>query len=280
MNIGVIAGGGHFPLLFARAAKAAGHRVYAVAYTGQADPAIESAVDAVAWLNVGQVERLFEFFARHRVSDTVIMGWVRKTVMFSDIQPDATALAFIAGLTETHDDLLLRSFAALLEKNGICVRASTFLLPHILAADGCWTKKRPADGQWADVALGWRIAKEIGRLDVGQCVVVQKGTVLAVEAIEGTDAAIARGGSLGGGDAVVVKVCKPNQDLRFDIPAVGVDTVRSMQGAGATVLALEAGRSVVFDRQEMVDLADAGGISIVALTDGDPRISKRPDKKQ
>lgn len=260
-------------MLFAQAAKAAGHGVYAVAYTGQADPAIEAAADAVVWLNVGQVERLLDFFSRHRVTDTVIMGWVRKTVMFSDIQPDATALAFIAGLTETHDDVLLRGFAALLEKNGLYVRSSTFLLPHILAVEGCWTKKKPAAGQWADIALGWRIAKEIGRLDVGQCVVVQKGSVLAVEAIEGTDAAIARGGSLGGGDAVVVKVCKPGQDLRFDIPAVGVETVKAMASAKATVLVVEAGRAVVFDKAEMVSLADAGDICIVALADGDVRIS-------
>ncbi|MDY6832901.1 MAG: UDP-2,3-diacylglucosamine diphosphatase LpxI [Thermodesulfobacteriota bacterium] len=273
MNIGLIAGGGRFPLLFARAAKTAGHGVYAVAYTGQADPAIQDAVDAAAWLNVGQVERLLEFFSRHQVTDAVIMGWVRKTVMFSDFQPDDTALAFIAGLTETHDDLLLRSFAGLLEENGLRVRASTFLLPHILAGEGCWTKAKPTAGQWSDISLGWRIAKEIGRLDVGQCVVVQKGSVLAVEAIEGTDAAIARGGGLGGGDAVVVKVCKPNQDLRFDMPAVGMETVRTMQSAGATVLAVEAGRSVVFDKPEMIKFADANNMSVVALTDKDASLS-------
>ncbi|OQX62427.1 MAG: hypothetical protein B5M56_06345 [Desulfococcus sp. 4484_241] len=269
MNIGLIAGGGRFPLMFADAAKAADYRVYAAAYLNQAEPGIENRVEMVRWLNIGEVERLIDFFRQNRVTDIVIIGWIRKPgSMFSDIKPDATALSLLAGLTDTHDDTLLRSFANLLESRGFVVRSSTFLLPDVLADEGCWTKRTPTASQWSDIEVGWRIAKEIGRLDIGQCVVVQKGSVLAVEAIEGTDAAITRGGSLGGGDAVVVKVCKPNQDTRFDVPAVGLETVKTMHSVNAFTLAIEAGKAVVFEKDEMVSFADEHGISIVALKDG------------
>lgn len=255
--------------MFADAAKAADYRVYAAAYLNQAEPGIENRVEMVEWLNIGEVERLIDFFRQNRVTDIVIIGWIRKPgSMFSDIKPDATALSLLAGLTDTHDDTLLRSFANLLESRGFVVRSSTFLLPDVLADEGCWTKRTPTASQWSDIEVGWRIAKEIGRLDIGQCVVVQKGSVLAVEAIEGTDAAIIRGGSLGGGDAVVVKVCKPNQDTRFDVPAVGLETVKTMHSVNAFTLAIEAGKAVVFEKDEMVSFADEHGMSIVALKDG------------
>jgi DUF1009 family protein len=141
------------------------------------------------------------------------------------------------------------------------------LLPDLLARDGCWTKRKPTRSEEEDIKLGWRLAKEIGLLDIGQCVVVAGGTVLAVEAIEGTDAAIMRGGKLGDGMAVVVKACKPNQDIRFDIPAVGTQTIKTMIDAGAKVLAVEAGKAVVFDREEMVKLANKHRMSIVGLTE-------------
>jgi hypothetical protein len=138
-------------------------------------------------------------------------------------------------------------------------------LPNILAQEGCWTKRKPSRTEKADIELGWKLAKEIGRLDIGQCVVVGGGSVLAVEAIDGTDATIMRGGRLGEGTAVVVKVCKPNQDIRFDIPAVGVQTIKTMHEAGAKILVVEARKAVVFDKVEMIDLANKFGISIVAL---------------
>ena len=138
-------------------------------------------------------------------------------------------------------------------------------VPDLLAQPGCWTKQKPSRSEKKDIELGWKMAKEIGRLDIGQCVVVGGGSVLAVEAIDGTDATIMRGGKLGRGDAVVVKVCKPNQDIRFDIPAVGAETIKTMEEAGAKVLVVEAGKAIVFDRQEMINLADEFGITIVAM---------------
>ena len=197
-----------------------------------------------------------------------MMGAVRKTRMFTDIRPDTKAIALAARIRHTHDDNLLRTFADFLEKEGVRIQASTFLLPELLASEGCWTRRRPNRSEEKDIALGWRLAKEIGRLDIGQCIVVGGGSVLAVEAIDGTDATIRRGGQLGKGTAVVVKVCKPNQDFRFDVPAIGAETIRIMQTAGARVLVVEAGKAVVFDREEMVALADRHGIAIVARTEG------------
>jgi hypothetical protein len=185
--------------------------------------------------------------------------------MFSDVRPDTKAISLIAGMRHTHDDGLLRGFARLLEKEGIKIRASTFLLPEILAQEGCWTKRKPTQSEKADIKLGWDLAKEIGRLDVGQCLVVGGGSVLAVEAIDGTDATIKRGGQLSRGSAVVVKVCKPNQDIRFDIPAVGAQTIKTMNEVGLKVLAIEAGKAVVFDREEMIELANEFDMVIVAL---------------
>lgn len=265
MKIGLIAGGGSFPLKFADAARKKEKQVFAVAYHGAADPNIEQRVHRVQWLHVGELERLIRFFTDNDVRETVIMGGVDKRVMFSDFRPDETALSLIAGLTETHDDALLRRFADVLEENNIAVRASTFLLPELLAADGCWTINSPDAAQQADIAIGWKAAKAIGRLDIGQCVVVEKGSVLAVEAIDGTDATIKRGGRLGGGRAVLVKVSKPDQDMRFDVPSIGPDTIQVMQASGVKVLAMETGKTVVFDQETMTAMADEFNIAIVGL---------------
>lgn len=269
MKIGLIAGGGSFPRLFADAAKATGYDVYAVAYINAAEADLEEHVAQIKWLHIGEIERLLQFFSGAGVTQTVIMGGVKKTSMFADIKPDAKCLALIGSMTETHDDILLRGFADLMEENGVTVIASTFLLPNILATPGCWTKQMPGEIQKIDIDIGWKVAKAIGRLDVGQCVVVEEGTVLAVEAIDGTDATIARGGSLGGGNAVLVKVCKPHQDMRFDIPAVGADTIRTMQTSGVKTLIIEAGKAIVFDKEEMITMADEAGMCIVSMEEGE-----------
>lgn len=268
MRIGLIAGGGQFPLLFAKAARAHGWEVYAAAFVNEAADELAGLVDGIEWLHLGQLRRLIKFFKRHDVRQTVMMGAIRKTRIFTDVRPDTKAIALVVGMRDTHDDRLLRAFAGALEKDGILVRASTFLLPELLAVEGCWTRRKPSRSDRTDIELGWRIAKAVGQLDIGQCVVVEGGSVLAVEAIDGTDATIARGGRLGSGGAVVVKVCKPDQDERFDVPAVGAQTIETMHAAGVRVLVVEAGKAVVFDRTEMVALADRHGITIVALDSG------------
>ena len=267
MKIGLIAGSGQFPLIFSKAAVRADYSVYAAALLNEADPGLREHVAALEWINLGQVKRIIRFFRQHHVTKAAMMGAVRKTRMFSDVKPDMKAISILAGMRHTHDDGLLRAFAAALEEEGIRILSATALLPNLLAPEGCWTKRRPNRSERADIQLGWRLAKEIGRLDIGQCLVVGGGSVLAVEAIDGTDATIKRGARLGRGAAIVVKVCKPHQDDRFDIPAVGVQTIRTMKESGSDVLVVEAGKTVVFDRDEMVSLADEYGMAIVARTE-------------
>ena len=264
-RIGVIAGSGQFPGIFSKAAKERGLKVYAVAHVGETDPRLETLVEAIRWVKIGQLSRIIAFFKKNRVSDAVMAGAITKTKMFSRVRPDLRALKVLAAMDHTQDDGLLLGFAGEMEKQGITIRPSTFLLPELLAKRGCWTRRKPTKTEMADVRFGWRIAKEIGRLDIGQSVVVRGGSVMAVEAIDGTDATIRRGGKLGKEKTVVVKASKPNQDMRFDMPAVGVKTINTMRDVGALVLAVEAGKTVVFDREEMVALADRNRIAIIAI---------------
>jgi len=270
MKIGLIAGGGQFPLLFSKKAAQKGYDVVAVGFNSEADKDLPGQVAHFKWLYLGQVSKLVNYFKRHGISQAVMLGTISKTNIFKDIRPDFKALAFIARTGRTHDDTILTSFANLLLKEGIQIKPSTFLLPELISPKGCWTKRRPDKAEKKDLIQGWKLAKEIGKLDIGQCIVISNGTVLAVEAIDGTDATIKRGASLSAGNgAVVVKLSKPGQDLRFDLPSSGCDTIHIMAASGATVLALEADLSIAFDREEMIRLADDHGISIIALSHED-----------
>jgi len=269
MRIGLIAGSGQFPLIFSKKARSKGFAIYAVAYWNETDPSIEEFVDAIEWTHLGQIKRLIKFFKKNKISEAVMLGAIKKTRIFTDVRPDMKAISLVAKMRHTHDDGILRTFAGVLENEGIRIKSSTFLLPDLLAPKGCWTKRKPTRSEKADIELGWKLAKEVGRLDIGQGVVVGGGSVLAVEAIDGTDATIKRGGKLGKGTAVIVKVSKPNQDLRFDMPAVGAETIMTMAAAGVKALAVEAGKAVVFDCEEMVALADAHGISVIALDENE-----------
>lgn len=264
MRIGLIAGSGQFPIIFSKAARSKGFSVYAVAHLKETAPELEEYVEAIQWVHLGQIGRLLKFFKKNQICEAVMTGSIKKTKMFSDIRPDAKAISLVARMKHTHDDGILRAFAGALEKEGVKIKPSTFLFPEILAVKGCWTKRKPVKSERADMDLGWNLAKEIGRLDIGQCIVVGGGSVLAVEAIDGTDATIRRGGIIGKGTAVVVKVCKPNQDLRFDIPAVGVHTIKAMHESDVKVLTIEAGKTIAFEREEMINLADKYGMAIVA----------------
>lgn len=264
-RIGLIAGSGQFPIIFSRAAERQGLQVYAVAHLGETEPRLEGLVEAVRWIRLGQVKPLIEFFNTNGVKDAVMAGAITKTKMFLDVRPDMKALKVLATVNHTQDDGLLRAFAGELEKEGIIIRSATFLLSELLARKGCWTQRKPSKSEMADVRFGWRIVREIGRLDIGQTLVVRDGSVMAVEAIDGTDATIRRGGELGRKKTVVVKASKPNQDMRFDMPAVGVKTIQTMLDVKASVLAVEAGKTVVFDEEEMVSLADKHGIAIIAI---------------
>lgn len=268
--IGLIAGGGQFPLLFAQKARQKGFSVITAGFHSETDPGLERQVDHFKWLYLGQVNKLVKHFKQYGVCRAVMLGSISKVNIFKDIRPDFKALAFIARTAGTHDDSILSSFADLMAKEGIELLPSTFLLPQLISPKGCWTRRKPDKAEKKDIHQGWHLAKAVGKLDIGQCLVISNGTVLAVEAIDGTDATILRGGELSQGNgAVVVKLCKPSQDLRFDLPSSGCTTIETMHKAGATVLALEAGKSISFDRKEMIGLANRYNICIVALTDGD-----------
>lgn len=265
--IGLIAGGGQFPLLFTEAAKERGRRVIAVCHQHETAPELEQRADTCCWVKLGQLGKIIKFFHGHGVTETVFCGTITKTRIFRDILPDLKGLSLWSKIDSKLDDGILRAVAAALEEEGIQVLASTGYLEHLLFPRGILGKRKPTDEQWADIRFGWRIAREIGRLDIGQCVVVREGSVLAVEAIEGTDAAIRRGGELAGSGAVVVKLKKPGQDFRFDLPATGVQTIETLASVKGAVLAVEAGQSLLFDRKAMIAAADKAGIAVVGMED-------------
>ena len=263
--IGLIAGNGRFPLLFAENARRLGYRVSAVALNGEADPALARAVDRIHWIALGQLGKLIKAFKHDGVRQAVMVGGVRKTHLFSDVKPDLRSLALLRRVTVPKDDALLRAIAAELEDEGIRIRESTFGLEGLLVEDGTLTRRGPTRKERRDIEFGWEMAQAVGRLDIGQCVVVKDLVVVAVEAVEGSDETIRRGGQLARGGAVVIKRFKPQQDRRFDLPAVGPGTIRAMIESGAAVLAIEAGKAVFLDRDEAVEAADNAGIAIVGV---------------
>ena len=269
-KIGIIAGGGQFPILFGQAAKKQGCRVLVAAHRGESSPEIEAIADGLCWVKLGQLGKIIKFFRQEGVTEAVLLGTITKTRIFKDIMPDFKGLALWNRLRVRHDDSILRAVADVLEDEGIKILDSTFYLSELLFPQGVLTKKKPSAEQIDDINFGWQMAREVGRLDIGQCVVVRDRAVLAVEAIEGTDAAIIRGGKLAKEQAVVVKVKKPGQDFRFDLPAIGTKTIDSMEEVGAAVLAVEAGQALLFDGEELIERANKAGIIVVGVEEIKP----------
>jgi hypothetical protein len=263
--LGLIAGGGVFPLMVADAARDKGLRVVAVAHEGETDPLLAEKVDEIAWIKLGQLGHLLKVLKKAGVTKTVMAGTINKKKMFENVRPDLRGLTLMSKLAIFHDDDILRAVAGELQREGIHIVSSAEHLPELLAPRGNLTRRKPNQEEREDVEFGWKIAKELGRLDIGQCVVVRRKTVLAMEAIEGTNETILRGGKLAKEKAVVVKVSKPNQDMRFDVPAVGPDTIEVMAQVKASVLAIEAGKTLIFDKLGMISYADRSRIVIVSL---------------
>jgi DUF1009 family protein len=264
-RIGLIAGNGRFPIIFADNAKRLGYTVSAVAHIGETAPELEQHVERIHWIKIGQFNKLIHALKEDGVQQAVMLGGVKKTHVFTTVRPDFRALALASRLRAWKDDAILREIAAELEREGIQIRESTFGLTGILVEEGTLTKRSPTKKEWEDIEFGWDMAHEIGRLDIGQCVVIKDRVVVAVEAVEGTDETIRRAGALGREGVVVVKRSKPQQDLRFDLPAVGPRTIETMEAVHASVLALEAGRTVLLDRDETVRRAEGAGIAIVGI---------------
>lgn len=264
-NIGIIAGGGQFPELFITAAKRAGRRVVVVAHKGETEESVASAADAVCWVKLGQLGKLISFFRDQQVKETVFLGTITKTKIFRDVLPDFKALTLWNKIDRKQDDAILRAIAGALESEGIKVLESTLYLKHLLFPEGVLTKAKPNKQQRLDIEFGWQNARAIGEMDIGQCVVVRNCSVVAVEAIEGTDATILRGGELAKEKCVVVKVKKPGQDFRFDLPATGLKTIDTLKRVKGSVLAVEAGQSLLFDREQMIQEANEAGIVVVGV---------------
>lgn len=264
-TIGLIAGGGRFPILFAESARRAGHKVVAVAHRNETDPALEQAVDAFTWVKLGQIGHVLEALRKGGATSTVMLGAITKKRFFADAMLDATGLKVLARIAVRSDDNLLSAFARFLEEEGLPVVDPTPYLGDRLARAGVLGKHRPTDEEREDARYGLELARGIGRLDLGQTVCVKDRVALAVEALEGTDACIRRGGELGGKGTVVAKAVKPQQDRRLDLPAIGPRTIATMKEAGCRVLAVEAGGTLVMDRDELVRQADRAGIAVIGL---------------
>ena len=263
--IGLIAGSGTFPFLFARAAKEQGLTVHAVAHRGEADPALEKEVASLTWVKLGQAKAILTALKKAGVDTAVMAGGLGRAKSLTQAWPDAGALEIASRLRGFRDDELLRAVAAYFEEGGVRIVAPTDYVKQVLAPEGLLAGPKLSPNEERDAALGREVAASLGKADVGQTVVVKDGVVLAVEAVEGTDEAIRRGGKLGGKGAVVVKRVKPGQDLRFDLPAAGPVTLEVMREVHARVLAVEAGRTVLLGASDMFRLAERFGISVIGL---------------
>lgn len=265
-KVGLIAGSGRFPLLFAQNAQESGVRVIAVAHRGETAEEIERFAEEVTWVHVGQLGKIIRTFRNAHVRNAVMAGGIRKARLLSRFRPDPRGLALLARMKRRDDDYLLRGVAAELEREGIRVLESTLFLERIIPAEpGVLTRTEPGPEQWKDVRFGIPAAKTLGDLGIGQTLVLKAGVILAVEAIEGTDAAIRRGGGMVDGAVVVVKMSKPQQDLRFDVPAIGPGTVEVLKEVGGGVLAVERRRSILLDKEKLLAAADDAGIAVVAV---------------
>ena len=274
-KIGLIAGNGKFPLLVLDAARAAGHDVVVVAIKEEASPEIEShGAASVHWLSLGQFSKLIETFKREGVTRAVMAGQVKHKQIFSSIRPDWRLAKLLLSLTTRNTDSLLGAVAKVLADEGITMEKSTWLLEPLLRNSGVLTRRAPTEQERKNIAYGRSVAHHLAQHDIGQTVVIAESACVAVEAMEGTDATIERAGHIMGslhGDAstlsralTVVKIAKPNQDMRFDVPVIGLKTIEVMQSAGASCLALDAGKCLLLDGNKIIDAANAAGIAIVA----------------
>ena len=263
-TLGIIAGNGVYPRLIAEAARRAGvNKIVAAAFTDETDPILEQQVDILEWMRVGQLGRLLKFFRGKDVHHAIMAGQIAPKNLF-DLRPDLKALVLLGKLKERNAESIFAAIADELAKIDIDLLPATTFLEDSLAQAGVIAGPKLSPRQERDVELGWNVAKEIARLDIGQTIIIKNGTIVAVEALEGTNEAIKRGGSLVHEGAVMVKVSKPNQDMRFDVPVIGVETIRIASESGVHVIAVEARKTLLLERNAVVDLANRLKISTTA----------------
>jgi DUF1009 family protein len=262
--LAIIAGNGVYPRLLAAGARKAGvKKIVAAAFTDETDQVLQQHVDVLEWMRVGQLGRLLKFFRGQEVHHAIMAGQIAPKNLF-DLRPDLKAVMLIGKLKQRNAESIFAAVGDELAKINVDLLPATTFLEDSLAQPGSIAGPQLSPRQELDVDLGWNVAKEIARLDIGQTIVVKNGTIVAVEALEGTNEAIKRGGTLARENAVMVKVSKPNQDMRFDVPVIGVETIRIAAKAGVRVIAVEAGKTLLLERDAVIELAAQSNISLVA----------------
>lgn len=266
-SIGLLSGVGRLPVEVAKVARGMGINVYAVGLVDGVEDDLQHIANDYQAINVAQLGSIIDYLKAHNVTEVVMIGKVTKEILFSGehAMPDARMIALLSSLKDRSDDTMMLAFVNELAKEGIKTFDQTMLLKMIMPAPGVLSERQPTEREKADMEFGYKMAKALGGLDIGQTVVVKNKAVMALEAIEGTDACILRGGRLAHGDAVVAKVAKPAQDNRFDMPAVGLRTIQTMVEVKASAIVIEAGRTLIVDRDKALALANEHGIAVVVM---------------
>lgn len=264
-SLGIIAGNGTYPFALAKAARAAGvQHIVAAAFENETDPELAYLVDELEWMRVGQLGRLVKAFSSRKVESVIMAGQIAPSNLF-DLRPDLKAFFVLAKLRERNAESIFGAIGDELAKAGVHLLPATTFMEEHLAGAGVFAGPRISRKEQEDIEFGFRIAKEVSRLDIGQTVVVKNGTVLAVEGFDGTNATIRRGGQLGNGDSIVVKVSKPNQDFRFDVPVIGPATLETAKEAQIRVIAVEAGHTLIMERERLFEMAAQLKISLFGI---------------
>jgi len=264
-KIGLIAGNGQFPILFAQEARRQGEQVIAVALKEEADPALEQSVDAMTWLSLGQLGKTIDYFKNQGVDRAVMAGQVKHTQLFRGITPDLRAMKILTRVANKKADTLLSAVAQEFEQEGIQFLSSLTYLEKNVCPVGVLTQRKPTSEEQDDIDFGFPLAHAIAGHDIGQTLVVKDKTIVAVEAMEGTDACIRRAGEVAGPGCIVIKVARPKQDLRFDVPVIGPRTLESLQAAHISLLAIEAGKTLLLERDQLLKTANAYKLCITGL---------------
>ncbi len=263
---GLIAGNGRFPFLVLEGARSQGIEMAVIALKEEASPELEKIAKRLHWVSIGELSKTIELLQQEGVTQAVMAGQVKHNKIFSAIRPDWKLAKLLFSLPKKNTDALIGAVARVLEGEGIRLVDSTIFLKPLVPEPGVLTRRAPNEHEAEDIAYGIGVARQIAGMDIGQTVVISDRACVAVEAMEGTDETIARAARITGGKPlVVVKVSKPGQDMRFDVPVVGLPTIEQMKSAGATALAVDAGRTLLFDREKLIELADASGIAIEAV---------------
>lgn len=282
-RVGILAGWGRYPLVIAESLRQQGSEVYCLGVSGHAEPGLEEFCDRFEWVGLCKIGHAIRFFKQHGITDVTMIGKIHKVVLYQPWRwlkhwPDLTTIRiflphFLTRRKDCRDDTLLGAIVEAFAAEGMRFHAATDFAPSLLAREGQLTQRGPTTVQWRDIEFGWEMARQMGGLDIGQSVCVKDQAVMAVEAVEGTDLCIQRAGTLcRAGGFTVVKVAKPRQDMRYDVPTVGMRTLRTMVAAGGRVLAIEAGRTILLDEPEVVDFANRNKLVIVSLVSPERRV--------